>query len=185
MSAGDHPGLTIVDHPGIRTRLTRLRERTTPPPEFRRALHEISQLMAFELTRDLETLPTEIETPLERTAGEKPARPLVLVPVLRAGLGMLQGFLDIFPEALVGHIGMFRNEQTLEPESYYRKLPPRLDQADVILIDPMLATGGSGAEALSQLVNEGATRLRFLCLISAPEGIAHLRETHPEVPVYT
>ncbi len=177
--------VTVVDHPLIRARLTRLRDASTGHEEFRRCLHEIAQLMAFEVTRGFETRETEITTPMATTTGHEPARPVVLVPILRAGIGMLEGLLRVLPEALVGHIGMYRNEKTLKPENYYCKMPPNLAEADVILIDPMLATGNSSAEAARQLRQQGATRIRFLSLLSAPEGIRRFQEVQPDIPIYT
>ena len=145
-------------HPLINDRMTRIRKSDATAEEFRQGVHDISQLMAYEVTRDF---------------------------ILRAGLGMLNGFLQILREARVGHIGLFRNEETLKPESYYCNLPHDLAESEVVLIDPMLATGNSSAEAARQLVEAGAKRLRFACLVSAPEGLAHFTQEHPDVPVYT
>ena len=141
--------------------------------------------MAFEVTRDFETRPIEIETPNTTTTGFEPVRPVVLVPILRAGLGMLEGLLRVIPDAHIGHIGMYRDEETLEPKNYYCKMPPNLAEADVILIDPMLATGNSAAEATRQLREQGASRIHFLSLLSAPEGIKHFHEVQPDIPIYT
>lgn len=177
--------VTLIQHPLVGSLLARLRSTETRSGAFRRHLHEISRLMAFELTRDLETRPIEIVTPMGKTEGVELIRPLVLVPILRAGLGMLNGIIDITPDAQVGHIGMARDEETHLPDSYYCKMPPDLDGADVLLIDPMLATGSSSAAAATQLKAQGARHLRFLCLVACPEGIAHFEEQHPDVPIYT
>lgn len=178
-------GVTVIDHPLIRARLTQLRDETTGHEVFRRCLHEISQLMLFEITRSFETDTVEVKTPLTTATGYEPARPIVLVPILRAGLGMLRGLLHILPDAHIGHIGMFRNEETLMPETYYCKLPSNIAEAEVILIDPMLATGNSSAAAVHQLLEQGATRIHFLSLLSAPEGIAHFNDLHPSIPIFT
>ncbi len=179
------PRVTLIEHPLIRVRLSRLREKTTPSPEFRERLHEIAQLMVYEVTRGFETRPIQIETPICETTGHEPARPIVLVPILRAGLGMLTGVLAILPEASIGHIGMARDERTHLPEKYYLNVPPGIGDADVLLIDPMLATGQSAAAAVAQLKSEGATRIHFICLVSCPDGIAHLTSAHPDVAIYT
>ncbi len=177
--------LTQIDHPLIRERLTRLRDASSDTATFREAIHDIARLMCFEVTRDLETTEHSVESPLTTTTGYKLARPVVLVPILRAGMGMLAGFTDILTEASVGHIGMARDEETLEPKSYYFKMPPGLWQADVILIDPMLATGNSSADAADQLKADGAKNIRFVCLIAAPEGIEAFQKRHPDIPIYT
>jgi uracil phosphoribosyltransferase len=177
--------VTVIDHPLIRVRLSRLREKSTPASEFRERLHEIAQLMVYEVTRDFGTVATSIETPMGETEGHVPSRPVILVPILRAGLGMLTGVLAILPEASIGHIGMARDERTHLPEKYYLNIPSRISEADVLLIDPMLATGHSAAAAVSQLKEEGATRIRFICLVSCPEGINHFTATHPDVRIFT
>ncbi len=177
--------LTVVDHPVIHDRLTRLRHRDTPPDEFRRAVHQISVMLAYEAARLFGLRDTETPTPLVTARTKFLARPVVVVPILRAGLGMLHGVLELLPEARVGHIGMARNEETRLPESYYVKLPPRMDEADVLLVDPMLATGHSAAAAASQLKAAGALRLIFLSIIAAPEGFENFRRLHPDVSVFT
>ncbi|MEX2577432.1 MAG: uracil phosphoribosyltransferase [Verrucomicrobiales bacterium] len=176
--------LRIVDHPVIRERLTRLRAADTETSVFRHALHDISRLMCFEVTRDFETKPVEVETPLATTDGHRLVRPVVLVPVLRAGLGMLHGFSEILTEASVGCIGLRRDEESLEARGYYRNLPKHLPEADVILVDPMLATGNSGAEAADQLKQAGARRIRFACLVASPEGVESFGRRHPGIEVY-
>jgi len=175
----------VVEHPLIADRLTTLRDEETSVPDFRRCLHEISLLMAYEVTRSLSTVARTVKTPMESTEGTALGRGVVLVPILRAGLGMLDGVLQLLPEAAVGHIGMARNEETLLPESYYCNLPTGSGEADLILIDPMLATGSSSIEAARQLKAEGARTILFLCLVSCPEGIARFTEAHPDIPIYT
>lgn len=179
------PNLHVVDHPIIKTRLAKLRAIATSPGEFRDHLGTIGRLMAFRVTEDLPLAEVEVETPLETMTGHQPGRPVVVVSILRAGLGMVEPFQQLLPEAYFGHIGLARNEETLEPERYYCKLPPTLSKADVFLVDPMLATGNSSIEATSQLKAEGASRLRLVCLVSAPEGIQKYHEAHPDVPIFT
>jgi len=177
--------LTVVDHPVIECRLSVLRGAATDTLHFRQALHDIAQLMTFEITRDFETEAIEVETPIQKTEGSRLKRPITLVPILRAGVGMMNGFTEILSEAAVGYIGLFRDEETLEPECYYSNLPPTLADSDVILIDPMLATGNSSAEGASQLKKAGATRIRFAVLIAAPEGVETFHDQHPDIPIYT
>ena len=174
----------LVEHPVIRERLSRIRSIDSDTATFRAALHDVARLMCYEATRDLETRPITVETPLCQTGGHALARPLILVPILRAGTGLLNGFTDILTEAAVGHIGLYRDEETHQPMRYYFKAPANLADAEVILLDPMLATGGSAADAVDELKREGATRIRFACLIAAPEGLAAFSARHPEVPVY-
>ncbi len=185
MDADGDARVTVIDHPLIHVRLTRLRDKATPSHEFRHRLHEIAQLMVFEVTREFETRSVLVRTPIAEAKGCETVRPIILVPILRAGLGMLNGILSILPEAQIGHIGMFRNEETQRPESYYRNLPGNIEVADVLLIDPMLATGHSSAEAASQILASGAQRLHFICLVACPEGIDHFHSVHPDVPIYT
>ncbi|MBL9157453.1 MAG: uracil phosphoribosyltransferase [Verrucomicrobiales bacterium] len=174
----------LVDHPVIRERLTRIRSVTSGTSEFREALHDVSRLLCYEVTRDLETTTIPVTTPLCETTGHRLARPVVLVPILRAGMGLLQGFTDILGEASVGTIGLYRDEETLAPHRYHFRMPSAIDEAEVILIDPMLATGGSAADAIDELKAAGARRLRFACLIAAPEGVENFSARHPDVPVY-
>lgn len=180
-----HPQLHLVDHPLIQAKLTTLRSEDTPVEDFRRLLREIAALLAFAVTQNMETVPREIRTPLQTMTGKKMARPIILVPILRAGLGLLEGMLHLFPRAAVGHIGMYRDETTLLPQHYYAKTPPKLAEGEVILIDPMLATGQSAAAAVTELKNRGAVHIRLLCLVAAPEGVEAMRVAHPEVPIYT
>lgn len=186
MSHADFANLTLVDHPLIRVRLTTLRDKNTGTEAFRKALHDVAQLTAYEITGDLELNEVEVETPLVTTTGAELARPLVLVPILRAGVGLLNGFSGLLSEAIIGHIGMYRDERTLEAKSYYANLPAEnLSDSDVILIDPMLATGASSAAAAAQLKQAGAARIRFVSLIAAPEGVRHFAAAHPDIAVYT
>ncbi|HEY5891901.1 MAG TPA: uracil phosphoribosyltransferase [Chthoniobacterales bacterium] len=181
----DHPGVTIIDHPILRARLTTLRDKRTTPEVFAEQLREISALILFEMTRTISTDPIEVETPLRVASGAKLARPLVLVPILRAGLAMVDGMARILPGVSIGHIGMYRNEETLEPQQYYFKFPPCLQKADVLLVDPMLATGNSAISAVSLLKKQGATSIRYACVISCPEGIRAFTAAHPDIPVFT
>jgi len=174
----------VIDHPVIQTKLTELRVKTADHRTFRTLLNQIASLMVYEVTRDWPTEPRIIDTPLEQMQGHKLAKKVTLVPILRAGLGMSNGVLRMLPEARLGHLGVYRDETTLEPVSYYQKLPPDIAQTEVLLIDPMLATGGSGSAAISFLKKAGVTNMRFVCLVAAPEGIAALHAQHPEVPIY-
>jgi uracil phosphoribosyltransferase len=174
----------VLDHPLITTELTRLREPSCPTPEFRQRMRRIASLMVPYVTELLETQVIECNTPLEITTGTRLQQSIVLVPVLRAGLGFLDGFLDLIPDAAVAHIGLARNEETLLPEPYYMKHPPSLAGKFVLLLDPMLATGGSAVEAVRNLREAGADRIAFACLVAAPEGIAAFSEAWPDVPVY-
>jgi uracil phosphoribosyltransferase len=178
-------GVTLAEHPLLRTKLTQLRDALTENPEFRILLGEISALLLTEATRDLETVPREVMTPLAACPGAALARSIVLAPILRAGLGMVEGVLRLIPEATVAHIGMKRDEETRRPLSYYFNAPSNLADAEVILLDPMLATGFSASAALTQLKEAGARRLRFVCVVSCPAGIAQVRLAHPDVPIFT
>ena len=177
--------LTVIEHPLVRHNLTRLRDQRTQPQEFRRLLGEIASLMIYEATRSLGVKEISVRTPLEKTTGSKLEREIVLVPVLRAGLGMLDPILDIVPHARVGFIGLKREESTLRAHFYHKSLPKQLGACEVILIDPMLATGGSAVAALDFLRAQGARHIRFVSLVSAPEGIARVRKSHPTVPIFT
>jgi len=177
--------LTIIAHPVIKRDLTILRDRATDNHLFRTTLRRISAVMAFEVTRDLRLRSKTVRTPLEETRGFALAEDIVIVPVLRAGLGLLDGFLDLLPEARVGHVGLYRNELTLEPVDYYHKFPRSLNKSLVLLLDPMLATGGSGAAAITFLKRKGAKRVRFVTLLAAPEGVRRVTRTHPDVPIFS
>ena len=175
----------VIDHPLVQAELTGLRCRNCPGPEFRQRLRRIASLMVPAVTAGFETRIIPCETPLEVTSGVKMARKVILTPILRAGLGFLDGFFDLLPDASIAHIGLARNEETLLPEPYYIKTPPTLAESEVIVIDPMLATGGSAVEAVKRLVELGATHLRLACLVAAPEGIATFESAWPGVPVFT
>lgn len=174
----------LIDHPVVQTKLSELRDRGADHRRFRVLLEEISSLMAFEATRDWPTVDRPVQTPLENMTGRDLARPVTLVPILRAGLGMASGILRLLPEARVGHIGVYRNEKTLEPFCYYQKLPPDIAVTEVLLLDPMLATGGSANAAISCLQRADVKALRFICLLAAPEGVRRIQAEHPEVPIY-
>jgi uracil phosphoribosyltransferase len=178
------PGLTVVDHPLVQHKLSLMRDRETSTAEFRRLLREISLLLAYEATRELPLEPAEIDTPLERgafplLAGKK----LCLVSILRAGNGILDGMLDLLPSARVGHIGIYREPRTLQAIEYYLKMPPDLAERDVILVDPMLATGNSAVAAVSRLVELRARSIKVVCLVAAPEGVDKLLGIFPEVTI--
>jgi uracil phosphoribosyltransferase len=177
--------LTVVEHPVLADRLVILRDRTTSHGAFRRALEEASAILAIEATRDLPTRDVTVETPLEPANGDRLLGEVAIVPVLRAGLGMVDGFLRLLPEARVGHLGMYRDEVDHAPVDYFERLPPGLAEAHVIVPDPMLATGGSAVHALTRLKEAGAERLRLVCLVCAPEGVAAVHDAHPDVPIWT
>lgn len=180
-----HPNLRVFDHPLIQTKLTRLRDRGTVTGDFRRLLNEIAALMTFEISRDFPTKEVTVDTPLERTVGRALSRPVTLVPILRAGVGMTDGILALIPEARVGHIGIYRDESSLEPVAYYAKFPPDMAQGPVLLVDPMLATGGSATHAVGELKKRGCRDIKMVCLVCAPPGVVRLGEHHPDVVVYT
>jgi uracil phosphoribosyltransferase len=177
--------LHTVAHPLIDEELTKLRDPECPSPEFRQRVRRIASLMVPAVTANLETAVTSCNTPLEITSGVKVSRGIILVPVLRAGLGFLDGFLDLIPQASVAHIGLARNEHTLLPEPYYLKHPPVLGEHEIIILDPMLATGGSAIEAVRSLRDAGARHVRFACLVAAPEGVSALELAFPELAIYT
>src|SRR5262245_27507886 len=177
--------LTVVKHPLVDDALARLRERTTPCDEFRRLARRVSLLLAVEATRDLATAATEVETPLERTRVQRIAPRVVAVPVLRAGLGMLDAFLELLPQTQVGYFGLERNEETAVARRYYEKVPKDLGGAVVFLLDPMLATGGSAAMAVDGLRGLGAQQVRLLSIVAAPEGVRHMEQHVPDAVIYT
>jgi uracil phosphoribosyltransferase len=174
-----------VEHAVLADRLTVMRDRTTPHGVFRQALYEAAAIMAVEVARALPVREVEIETPLEATRGRLLRDEVIVVPVLRAGLGMVEGFLRLVPDARVGHLGIQRDHEDHEPIDYYERLPPGLPEARVYVLDPMLATGGSAVRALHHLKRAGARRLELVCLVAAPEGLAALEAEHPDVPVWT
>ena len=177
--------LVLTRHPLIEHKLSIVRDRATPTKLFKELVEEIAMLMAYEATSDLPLEPVVVETPLESTRGWRVSgKKLTLVPVLRAGLGMVEGVLRLVPSARVGHIGMYRDHDTLEPVDYYFKIPGDVSERQFFVLDPMLATGGSAVAAVSSLKRAGATRIRFLCIVAAPAGVERMERTHPDVPVY-
>ena len=181
---GEH--LTIVDHPLVQHKLTLMRDQDTPTAVFRQLLREISTLLAYEVTRNLEMTTRKVTTPVEAMdAPVLAGRKLALVSILRAGNGLLDGMLDLIPSARVGFVGLYRDEETLKPVQYYCKLPGDMPERLVIAVDPMLATGNSSAAAIDLIKEQGATNIRFMCLLAAPEGVARMKEAHPDVPIVT
>lgn len=175
----------VLDHPLIQHKLTIIRDKSCGTREFRDIVNEIAELMVYEVCRDMPLEDVEVETPVavateKRLAGKK----VVVVPILRAGLGMVDGVLELLPAAKVGHIGMYRDEETLQPHEYFVKMPEHLDKREMIIVDPMLATGGSAIAAVDALKKRGAKSIRFVCLVAAPEGVKALREAHPDIDVY-
>ena len=179
------PTLSIVGHPLVQHKLTLLRDRRTPTKIFKELVDEIAMLMAYEATSDLTLESMAVETPLEQSTGLRVSgKKLTLVPILRAGLGMVEGILRLVPSARVGHIGLYRDHDTLEPVDYYFKVPGDVSERDFFVLDPMLATGGSAAAAVASLKRAGASRIRFLCIVAAPQGVRRLAEAHPDVQIY-
>lgn len=175
----------ILEHPLIKVKLSRMRNVDTDSRDFRSNLVELSQFMAYEVTKDFETKQFPIKTPLKQTKGYKLKDQIVLVPILRAGLGMVDGFKNMIPAAPIGFIGLYRNEKTLKPVQYYCKMPDSIKGAQVILLDPMLATGHSAAEAITIIKKYKPKRIKFVCIVSCPEGVNVITKTHPDVEIYT
>ena len=177
--------VTIFDHPLIQHKTTILRQKDTTNKEFRETVEEITMLMCYEVLRDLPLEEVEIETPITKTRKNVlKGRKIAVVPILRAGLGMVSGMLNLVPTAKVGHIGMYRDEETLQPHEYYCKLPTDIDERMIVVVDPMLATGGSAIDAISQIKSYGGKSIKFMCLIAAPEGVEALTAAHPDVEIY-
>ena len=177
--------LHIVDHPLIQHKLTIMRNKKTGSKDFRTLLNEISMLMGFEITRDLPLEDCVVETPICKAVGKRLAgQKLAIVPILRAGLGMVDGLLNLVPSARVGHIGLYRDPDTHEPVEYYCKMPPDIDRRPVIIVDPMLATGGSAADAITMVKAKGAKSIMLMCLVAAPEGVERVQKAHPDVDIY-
>jgi len=174
----------ISDHPLVKHKLTHLRDKDTDPKKFRELIREITLLLVYEATKDLEITPTAVETPLTTTQGYKLKEPIGLIPILRAGLGMVEGIWEMIPAAEVWHIGLFRDEQTLRPVAYYNRLPVHPTVSVCLILDPMLATGGSAVKTVEILKAWGAHRIKFMGLIAAPEGIERLSTQHPDVDIY-
>ena len=176
---------TVLNHPLIQHKLTIIRKKDTGTNEFRQIVGEIGGLMVYEMTRDLPLKNVEIETPIGKTTQKELAgKKLVIVPILRAGLGMVDGVLQMIPSAKVGHIGMYRDEETLKPHEYFFKMPQDIEERDVIIVDPMLATGGSANMAIDALKKRGAKNIRLAVLVAAPEGVKNIQEAHPDVDMY-
>ncbi|CAN5493532.1 uracil phosphoribosyltransferase [soil metagenome] len=176
-------GVIVLDHPLVATKLARLRDAKTGTEQFRRTVQELAILLLGEAARRWATTEVEVQTPLQTCKAAVLAKPIVLVPILRAGVGMLDGMLDVLPDAHVGHLGLYRDEKTLRPVSYYRRLPSNVAEAEVLLLDPMLATGHSACEAVTVLKTHGANSIRFVCIVACPQGIEQLRREHPDVPI--
>ncbi len=184
LTTEEHPTLRTHDHPLICHKMGILRDVSTPPPTFRRVLGEVAGLMTYEALRDLPTRETVVTTPVTTCTTRELAAPVTIVPILRAGLGMTDGILRLVPEARVGHIGVQRDESTKRPVEYYEKLPTDVASGPVLVVDPMLATGGSATFAISDLKRRGCTQIRFLCLVAAPEGVKTMQDDHPDVVVH-
>lgn len=184
MATPEFPNVTVFDHPLIRHKLTHIRDRETGHRAFRALLYQTAGLMVYEVTRTFPTFSVDVETPLERTRGVRIAGRITVVSILRAGLGMAEGVLEMMPEARVGHLGLYRDEKTLQPVAYLTRLPRDLNAGPVLLVDTMLATAGSALAAVTTLKKAGALDLRMMCLIAAPEGIRRLSAAHPDVPIY-
>jgi uracil phosphoribosyltransferase len=178
-------GVSVISHPVVDRYLTYLRDKNTNTAVFRRAMSNIGIILAYHALNDLKLDETEIETPIQTTTGYQPGQEVVVIPILRAGLSLVDGIINFMPEAKVGHVGVYRDEETHQPVNYYDNLPTGLDKALTLVVDPMLATGGSGSHALHFLKKNGAKQIRFVCLISAPEGIERLQADHPDVPIIT
>jgi uracil phosphoribosyltransferase len=175
----------VFDHPLIQHKLTFIRDKNTGTKEFRELVDEVATLMAFEITRDLQLEEIEVETPVRKaTAKTLAGKKLGIVPILRAGLGMVDGILKLIPAAKVGHVGLYRDPETLQPIEYYVKLPSDVEERELIVVDPMLATGGSAVEAINSLKKRGAKNIKFMCLVACPEGVDAIKEAHPEVDIY-
>jgi len=177
--------VNILDHPLLQHKLTKIRKEDTPTMQFRQIINEIGGLMAYEITRDLPLKEVEVQTPVTKTkAHVVDGKKMVIVPILRAGLGMVDGILQMIPSARIGHIGIVRDEETLLPHEYFAKFPDGLDQRDILIVDPMLATGGSANAAIDAVKQRGATRIKLICLVGAPEGVKTVNDAHPDVEIY-
>jgi uracil phosphoribosyltransferase len=176
--------VTVVDHPLVARHLSVLRDKATPSSDFRRRLSDISMLLLYEALRDLRVREDEIETPLEMTGGMRLADEIVVIAILRAGLGMTDGALRLIPEARVGHLGLYRDEESLQPVGYYESIPRHDEDAEIVVADPMLATGGSAVHAIERIKQDANGPVRFVCLVAAPEGLEAMRQAHPEVPIF-
>lgn len=176
--------LNVIDHPLITHKLTQMRKKETGTKDFRQNLDEIAGLMAYEITRDLPVDEIEIETPVAKCMTTQLAKDIVLVPILRAGLGMVDGIRSLIPTAKVGHVGLYRDEETLMPHEYFAKFPSNMEDSVIMILDPMLATGGSAEAAITKVKERGATQIKLVCLVGAPEGVEVIQKSHPDVDIY-
>ena len=176
--------LHVLNHPLITHKLTQMRNKETGTKDFRENLDEVAGLMAFEISRDLPLAPVTIETPMGTCKTQELAKNIVLIPILRAGLGMVDGILNLIPTAKVGHVGLYRNEETLQPHEYYAKFPSNMKEAVVMVLDPMLATGGSASATISLLKKQGCKTIKLVCLVGVPEGVKRVEDDHPDVDIY-
>ena len=174
----------VMNHPLIQHKLSIMRDKNTSVKDFRECAHEIGLLLGYEATKDLELEEFEIETPITKMTAKRTKRKVALVPILRAGLGMVDALMDLIPAAKIGHIGLYRNEETLEPVEYYCKMPTDIEERQVLVLDPMLATGGSAIDAITMIKKRGAKRIKFVCIIAAPQGVEALCNAHPDVDIY-
>ena len=174
----------VMSHPLITHKLSIMRDKNTSVKDFRECAHEVALLIGYEATKDLKLEEYEIETPITKTVGNRIQRQVALVPILRAGLGMVDAIMNLIPASKIGHIGLYRNEETLEPVEYYCKLPTDIQQRQVLVLDPMLATGGSAVAAINFIKNRGVKNIKFVCIIAAPEGVEALRKAHPDVEIF-
>lgn len=174
----------IMNHPLIQHKLSIMRDKTTSVKDFRNCAHEIGLLLGYEATKDMELADYEIETPITKMIAKKTKKKVALVPILRAGLGMVDALMDLIPSAKIGHVGLYRNEETLEPVEYYCKMPTDIEERLTLVLDPMLATGGSAKDAITMIKKRGAKDIKFVCIIAAPQGIEALRKAHPDVDIY-
>lgn len=178
-------GLNVIQHPLVQNKLAKLRAKDTEHPEFRRLTKELTGFMLYEVLKDFPLKDIDVETPLMTTKAQVLAREISIVLILRAGLGMVDGLLELVPGARVGHIGLYRDEENLVPVQYYLKLPENIADTDVVIVDPMLATGGSAVDAINIVKERGVKNVRFVCMVAAPEGVRNVREKHPDVPIFT
>ncbi len=176
--------VNIMSHPLITHKLSIMRDKNTSVKDFRECAHEVALLIGYEATKDLKLEDYDVETPIRKTIGKRIQRQVALVPILRAGLGMVDAIMDLIPASKIGHIGLYRNEETLEPVEYYCKLPTDISERQVLVLDPMLATGGSAVAAINFIKNRGAKNIKFVCIIAAPEGVKTLRDAHPDVEIF-
>lgn len=176
--------LVVLDHPLMFHKVTRIRDKKTNTKEFKELVREISCLLTYEMARDFKIKSKVVETPLCRTEGYELDQPIIVIPILRAGLGMVEGITDLIPTAVVGHIGLYRNEETLQPEEYYAKFPKGMEYAEIIVLDPMLATGGSASKAISLVKKNGGKHIRYLGIVGTPQGVKRLQEDHPDVNIF-